>query len=201
MRKKPASPETPAAEPIRLTSLSHGGGCGCKIAPGVLERNPRQDRARRSCPRNCWSASRPATMPRSIRSTTTQAIVATTDFFMPIVDDPVRLRRASRRPMPFPTSTRWAGRRCSRSPSSACRSTQLPLRHHPADPRRRRVGLRRGRHPDRGRPHHRFGRADLRPRGDRTGAPRRTSSATPTRARATSSFSAKAWASASTAPR
>ena len=23
--------------PIRLTQLSHGGGCGCKIAPGVLE--------------------------------------------------------------------------------------------------------------------------------------------------------------------
>ena len=29
------APERPAAEP-RLTSLSHGGGCGCKIAPGVL---------------------------------------------------------------------------------------------------------------------------------------------------------------------
>ena len=23
---------------LRLTSLSHGGGCGCKIAPGVLSR-------------------------------------------------------------------------------------------------------------------------------------------------------------------
>ena len=27
---------TEAAAPVRLTSLSHGGGCGCKIAPGVL---------------------------------------------------------------------------------------------------------------------------------------------------------------------
>ena len=27
-----------AIEPIRLTQLSHGGGCGCKIAPGVLEK-------------------------------------------------------------------------------------------------------------------------------------------------------------------
>ncbi|MDB5893559.1 MAG: selD, partial [Rhodoferax sp.] len=34
----PASPTpTPAAlQPVRLTSFSHGGGCGCKIAPGVL---------------------------------------------------------------------------------------------------------------------------------------------------------------------
>ena len=24
------------ALPLRLTSFSHGGGCGCKIAPGVL---------------------------------------------------------------------------------------------------------------------------------------------------------------------
>ena len=30
-----ACPAPAAAEP-RLTSLSHGGGCGCKIAPGVL---------------------------------------------------------------------------------------------------------------------------------------------------------------------
>ncbi|MBC7481781.1 MAG: selenide, water dikinase SelD, partial [Rhizobacter sp.] len=27
---------TPAPTPIRLTSFSHGGGCGCKIAPAVL---------------------------------------------------------------------------------------------------------------------------------------------------------------------
>ena len=26
----------PDAVPLRLTSFSHGGGCGCKIAPGVL---------------------------------------------------------------------------------------------------------------------------------------------------------------------
>lgn len=71
----------------RLTSLSHGGGCGCKIAPSVLTRIL-------------------STLPASFRDpallvgTETsddaavyrinddQAIVATTDFFMPIVDDP-----------------------------------------------------------------------------------------------------------------
>ena len=33
------APDPTLAEP-RLTSLSHGGGCGCKIAPGVLSRDP-----------------------------------------------------------------------------------------------------------------------------------------------------------------
>ncbi|HTI86409.1 MAG TPA: hypothetical protein VL966_07385, partial [Alphaproteobacteria bacterium] len=28
--------DTAALPPIRLTEFSHGGGCGCKIAPGVL---------------------------------------------------------------------------------------------------------------------------------------------------------------------
>ena len=52
----------------------------------------------------------------------TQAIVATTDFFMPIVDDPLTLA-ASPRPTRFPMSTRWGGRRCSRWRWSACPST------------------------------------------------------------------------------
>ena len=29
------SPKTPVA-PVRLTSFSHVGGCGCKVAPGLL---------------------------------------------------------------------------------------------------------------------------------------------------------------------
>lgn len=31
-----AAPDSALVKPPRLTSLSHGGGCGCKIAPGVL---------------------------------------------------------------------------------------------------------------------------------------------------------------------
>jgi len=74
----------------RLTSLSHGGGCGCKIAPGVLAE---------------LLATQPAATPVAAfadllvgretaddaavyRLNDEQAIVATTDFFMPIVDDP-----------------------------------------------------------------------------------------------------------------
>jgi selenide,water dikinase len=74
-------------QPIKLTQLSHGGGCGCKIAPAVLQK---------------ILANMPAGIvpPQLLVGTETsddaavyqlnaqQAIVATTDFFMPIVDDP-----------------------------------------------------------------------------------------------------------------
>jgi len=78
----------PATEaPIRLTRFSHGGGCGCKIAPGVLTR---------------LLAGSPLPLPSAdllvgressddaavYRLNDEQAIVATTDFFTPIVDDP-----------------------------------------------------------------------------------------------------------------
>lgn len=77
---------------VPLTSLSHGGGCGCKIAPAVL-------------------GDMLAGLPSSFadpallvgletgddaavyRLNDTQAIVATTDFFMPIVDDPIDFGR------------------------------------------------------------------------------------------------------------
>lgn len=95
MHKKPHSvpasaPENPSAapaEPVRLTRLSHGGGCGCKIAPGVLEK--------------ILAKTAPALVPPQLlvgietsddaavyQINADQAIVATTDFFMPIVDDP-----------------------------------------------------------------------------------------------------------------
>src|SRR5213596_553319 len=72
---------------VRLTQFSHGGGCGCKIAPGVLEQ--------------ILSKTAPGLIPKELlvgietsddaavyRINEHQAIVATTDFFMPIVDDP-----------------------------------------------------------------------------------------------------------------
>jgi selenide,water dikinase len=72
---------------VRLTQFSHGGGCGCKIAPGVLEQ--------------ILAKSAPGIIPKDLlvgietsddaavyRINDRQAIVATTDFFMPIVDDP-----------------------------------------------------------------------------------------------------------------
>jgi selenide,water dikinase len=75
------------AEEIRLTSLAHGGGCGCKLAPAVLRD---------------ILAGMPASAPFASLMVGTetsddaavwrlngdQALVATTDFFMPVVDDP-----------------------------------------------------------------------------------------------------------------
>src|ERR1700743_2443931 len=76
---------TPA--PLRLTAFSHGGGCGCKIAPGVLS--------------DILKTSAPGFLPPQLmvgietaddaavwRLNDQQALIATTDFFMPIVDDP-----------------------------------------------------------------------------------------------------------------
>src|SRR6201996_4551440 len=78
------TPDTPS---IRLTTFSHGGGCGCKIAPGVLS--------------DILKASAPGFLPPQLmvgietaddaavwRLNDQQALIATTDFFMPIVDDP-----------------------------------------------------------------------------------------------------------------
>jgi len=78
---------TAAPAPLRLTSFSHGGGCGCKIAPGVLS--------------DILKASAPGFLPPQLmvgietaddaavwKLNDQQALIATTDFFMPIVDDP-----------------------------------------------------------------------------------------------------------------
>ncbi len=77
---------TPASEP-RLTSLSHGGGCGCKIAPGVLSEILR-DTARMPLPPELLVGIETADDAAVYKLNEEQALVATTDFFMPIVDDP-----------------------------------------------------------------------------------------------------------------
>src|SRR5215510_7995900 len=70
---------------VKLTSLAHGGGCGCKLAPSVLQQ---------------LLAAPAAAFPQLLVGTETAddaavwqlddstCIIATTDFFMPIVDDP-----------------------------------------------------------------------------------------------------------------
>ena len=75
------------ASPIRLSTLAHGGGCGCKLAPAVL-----QD----------LLSDQPIMQPFSQLLVGTETgddaavwqlddencVIATTDFFMPMVDDP-----------------------------------------------------------------------------------------------------------------
>jgi selenide, water dikinase len=84
---RPSLVNAPDATSLRLTQFSHGGGCGCKIAPAAL--------------REIIAKSAPGIVPKQLlvgidtaddaavyQLNERQAIVATTDFFMPIVDDP-----------------------------------------------------------------------------------------------------------------
>ena len=75
-----------ATEP-RLTSLSHGGGCGCKIAPGVLS-EILKGTARLPVPPQLLVGIETADDAAVYQLNDEQALIATTDFFMPIVDDP-----------------------------------------------------------------------------------------------------------------
>src|SRR6195952_4701 len=77
---------------LRLTSLAHGGGCGCKLAPSVLQQ---------------LLTSQPAAQPFAQLLVGTETgddaavwklddgtcVIATTDFFMPMVDDPFEFGR------------------------------------------------------------------------------------------------------------
>jgi selenide, water dikinase len=74
-------------QPVRLSHLSHGGGCGCKLAPSVLQQ---------------LLSGHPATTPYKQllvgfetgddaavwETERDNCLIATTDFFMPMVDDP-----------------------------------------------------------------------------------------------------------------
>jgi hypothetical protein len=79
-------PANPVTEP-RLTSLSHGGGCGCKIAPGVLSEILKTTTAM-PLPPELMVGIETADDAAVYRLNAHQALIATTDFFMPIVDDP-----------------------------------------------------------------------------------------------------------------
>ena len=77
---------TSPSEP-RLTSLSHGGGCGCKIAPGVLSDILRGTHGL-PVPPELLVGIETADDAAVYKLNDEQALIATTDFFMPIVDDP-----------------------------------------------------------------------------------------------------------------
>jgi selenide,water dikinase len=80
------APEQAPVEP-RLTSLSHGGGCGCKIAPGVLS-EILKGTAAMPIPKELLVGIETADDAAVYQLNDEQALIATTDFFMPIVDDP-----------------------------------------------------------------------------------------------------------------
>lgn len=82
----PTSGAQPVTEPLRLTDLAHGGGCGCKLAPSVLQQ--------------LLGGQAETSFTQLLVGTETgddaavwqvddnTCVVATTDFFMPMVDDP-----------------------------------------------------------------------------------------------------------------
>src|SRR3954468_25091568 len=76
-----------APHPIRLTEFSHGGGCGCKIAPAVLSEILASTPIR-GLPKELLVGTETADDAAIYRLNDEQALVATTDFFTPIVDDP-----------------------------------------------------------------------------------------------------------------
>ena len=73
--------------PPRLTSLAHGGGCGCKIAPGVLSQILKRT-AGLPLPKELLVGIETSDDAAVYQLNDEQALIATTDFFMPIVDDP-----------------------------------------------------------------------------------------------------------------
>jgi len=77
----------PLTQGIRLTTFSHGGGCGCKIAPGVLSQILRSGGGG-LIPPELLVGIETADDAAVYRLNDEQALIATTDFFMPIVDDP-----------------------------------------------------------------------------------------------------------------
>ena len=81
-----SSTQTPAA-PIRLTQYSHGAGCGCKIAPAVLSEI--LAKAGAAVPHDKLLVGNDKRDDAAVFDLDGQtALISTTDFFMPIVDDP-----------------------------------------------------------------------------------------------------------------
>ncbi len=72
---------------IKLTSFSHGGGCGCKIAPAVLHEILKNSQGT-PIPKELLVGIETADDAAVYKLNDHQALIATTDFFMPIVDDP-----------------------------------------------------------------------------------------------------------------
>jgi selenide,water dikinase len=73
-------------EPL-LTSLAHGGGCGCKLSPGVL-RDILAGTPQGGVFADLMVGTETSDDAAVWRLNDDQALVATTDFFMPVVDDP-----------------------------------------------------------------------------------------------------------------
>ncbi len=77
---------TSETEPIKLTQYSHGAGCGCKIAPKVLEKILQTEKPGASFP-GLLVGNQTKDDAAALDLGDGTALISTTDFFMPIVDD------------------------------------------------------------------------------------------------------------------
>src|SRR3954464_10241769 len=134
------------AAPIRLTSLAHGGGCGCKIAPGVLT-DILKALPVRAIPAELLAGTGNNEDAAVYRLNDSQALIATTDFFMPIVDDPHDFGRIAATNalsdvyamggtpilalailgMPVDKVPIWAVQQILAGGSAACRAANVPI--------------------------------------------------------------------------
>ena len=75
---------------VKLTEYSHGAGCGCKIAPDVLSKilAGEPSEAMRAAPPELLVGHHPRDDAAAVELSDGQVILSTTDFFMPVVDDP-----------------------------------------------------------------------------------------------------------------
>jgi selenide,water dikinase len=73
---------------IKLTEYSHGAGCGCKISPQVLDEILKSELKKINFP-NLLVGNDERDDAAVIDIGNGMAVVSTTDFFMPIVDDPM----------------------------------------------------------------------------------------------------------------
>ncbi|WP_333793260.1 selenide, water dikinase SelD [Hyphomicrobium sp.] len=76
-----------APQPLRLTSLAHGGGCGCKLAPSVLQQIL-ADTSVAGPFRELLVGAETGDDAAVWQLDADTCVIATTDFFMPMVDDP-----------------------------------------------------------------------------------------------------------------
>ncbi len=79
---------------IRLTSLAHGGGCGCKLAPSVLQQLL-ADQPLVQPYRELLVGTETGDDAAVWRLDEETCVIATTDFFMPMVDDPFDFGRVA----------------------------------------------------------------------------------------------------------
>jgi selenide,water dikinase len=84
----PINPSGESEEIVRMTSYSHGAGCGCKLSPRILEDVLRQGETAEKKPASLLVGNDSRDDAAVYDLGDGRGLISTTDFFLPIVDDP-----------------------------------------------------------------------------------------------------------------